>query len=73
MSRGVVRSTVDVHTGHGTISVPVAVAWARCRCGECLSWVSDATDSAVAGLAGVEDEDGWRGDVCGECAERGSR
>lgn len=73
MSRGVVHSTVDVHTGHGTISVPVCVAWARCACGEYLAWVGDATDNAVAGLASVEDEDGWDGDVCGECAEGRSR
>lgn len=38
---------------------PAAEAWAR-------GLIAEA-------LAGVEDEDGWEGDVCGECAERGSR
>lgn len=73
MSRGVVHSTVEVRMAHGAISVPVCVAWAQCACGEHLAWVGDATDNAVAGLAEVEAEDGWQGDVCGECAGEGSR
>lgn len=67
MSRGVVHSVVEAHTGHGTLSVPVCVAWAQCACGEALAFVGDATDSATAGLADVEAEDGWRGDACGAC------
>lgn len=73
MSRGVVHSTVEVRMGHGTISVPICVAWVECACGERLACVSDAIDDAVAGLAEVEAKNRWRRNVCGECAERGSR
>jgi hypothetical protein len=75
VSRGVVHSTVEVHLFGGTISVPVCVAWVECPCGEHLAWVGDAADNANAGLAGVKDEDGWDGDVCGECTahQRGAR
>lgn len=71
MSRGTERDhvTVDLPIG-GSLLVPVAVAWAQCACGEHLAWVGDAEDNAVAGLAGVEAEDGWQGDVCGDCVRK---
>ncbi len=71
MSRGVVTDHVTVRLPvGGQLLVPVAVAWARCACGEYLAWVGDAEDNARAGLVRVEAEDQWDGDVCGECVAK---
>lgn len=75
MSRGTERCghvTVDLPVG-GRLFLPICVAWVECACGERLACVSDAIDDAVAGLAEVEAKNRWRRNVCGECAERGSR
>jgi len=69
VSRGGVHSTGDVEVpGGDALVVPVCVAWVQCACGAHLTWISDTEDNAVAGLASVEAEDGWDGDVCDVCA-----
>lgn len=68
MSRGVEHSTVDVHAHGGTLHVPVVVAWVLCDCGESVVGMANDPDAAQAALSRAEDADGWRDDLCPDCA-----
>lgn len=72
MTRGVTDSSVTLHLPAGPVTVPVAIAWAQCACGEAIAAVADTRDPAIAAVADAEDEAGWSGDRCPGCA-RGAR